>query len=174
MQAILALIHKPYFPELEFRLIGEGKLFDDVLKPVQHLDNVRVERRFLRQSEIAELHRQYGIFLCPTRMDSQGVSRDEAMSSGLVPVTNGVAAVPEFVDEYSGMLAPAEDYAALAEGIARLVEDPNLFVSLSQGAARRVRRQSSKNQIISGELRLIGEDVGDGSVQRGKAADVSA
>jgi glycosyltransferase involved in cell wall biosynthesis len=35
----------------------------------------------------------------PSRTDTQGVSRDEAMSSGLVPVTNAVAAIPEFVDD---------------------------------------------------------------------------
>lgn len=35
-------------------------------------------------------------FWFPTRMDTQGVSRDEAMCSGLVPITNKVAAVPEF------------------------------------------------------------------------------
>ena len=52
------------------------------------------------------MHKKNGIFMVPTRLDSQGVSRDEAMSSGLVPITNNVAAIPEFVDDTCGMLAP--------------------------------------------------------------------
>ncbi|MGH7182189.1 MAG: methyltransferase type 12, partial [Nitrospiraceae bacterium] len=88
VKAILALSKKPYFNDLEFRMIGDGKLFDEVLEPVRGFKNVYIERRFLTHVEIAAIHREYGIFLCPSRMDTQGVSRDEAMSSGLVPVTN--------------------------------------------------------------------------------------
>lgn len=36
--------------------------------------------------------------LIPTRADTQGVSEDEGMSCGVVPITNNIAAVPEFVD----------------------------------------------------------------------------
>jgi glycosyltransferase involved in cell wall biosynthesis len=105
--------------------------------------------------EIAELHRDYGIFLCPSRGDTQGVSRDEAMSSGLVPVTNRVGAIPEFVDASCGMLADAEDVSALAEGIERLYAAPELFLTLSEQAAARVRRQSSPDCTTAREVALI-------------------
>ena len=94
VEAILCLSQEPFFKDLEFRLVGDGRLFDEVLEPVKKFDNVHIERRFLTQGEIAVLHRQYGIFLCPSRMDTQGVSRDEAMASGLVPITNSVGAIP--------------------------------------------------------------------------------
>ena len=153
VEAILELSKRPCFDKLEFRLIGDGALFDETVEPVRGLQNVIVEKRFLLQHEIAELHKEYGIFLSPTRMDTQGVSRGEAMSSGLVPVTNAVAAVPEFVDEESGILAEAEDAHGIAEGIARLYEDPELFSKLSEGAAHRVRRQCAYGQTIARELR---------------------
>jgi glycosyltransferase involved in cell wall biosynthesis len=159
VQAILALAQKPYFKELEFLMIGDGKLFDEVLAPLRAFDNVVIERRFLSQSEIAQLHREYGLFLCPTRMDAQGVSRDEAMASGLVPVTNGVTAIPEFVDEGSGILAPGEDATAMAEGIARLVESPSLFAAMSAAAAERVRRQSAQRLVMLDELALIRDEM---------------
>jgi spore maturation protein CgeB len=107
--AILHLAKKPYFSEMQFRLIGDGKLFEETVAPLREFANVIVEKRFLTQSEISSLHRMYGVFLCPTRWDSHGVSRDEAMSSGLVPVTNAIAAIPEFLDESCGILAPPED-----------------------------------------------------------------
>lgn len=153
--AILALKDKPWFGELEFRLIGDGKLFDEVLAPVRGLENVVIERRFLSQPEIAQLQRHYGIFLCPTRWDSQGVSRDEAMASGLVPVTNAVSGVPEFVDASCAITAPAEDAAGLADGIARLVEDAERFLAMSRAAGERVRAQSASDAMVARELGLF-------------------
>lgn len=153
--AILELSTEPWFDELQFRIVGDGPLFDEVTAPVSGLRNVELVRGFLSQSEIAQLHREYGVFLVPTRMDAQGVSRDEAMASGLVPITNAVAAVPEFVDEQCGILAPAEDAHGLADGIRRLHEDPELFARLSVAAAERVRRQSAADSVIPQELELL-------------------
>lgn len=155
VEAILQLSQKPFFHELEFRLIGDGKLFEEILAPLRGFPNVIIERRFLSQGEIASLHRDYGLFLVPTRMDAQGVSRDEAMASGLIPLTNAVAAIPEFVDEECGILAPAEDATNMADGIANLVSDPELFSKLSRQAARRVKMQSAKNIIVAKELQLL-------------------
>ncbi|MDY6894729.1 MAG: glycosyltransferase family 4 protein, partial [Thermotogota bacterium] len=155
VKAILELANKPWFKEMEFRIIGDGLLFEETLAPLRKFDNVIIEKKFLTQRDIALLHKEYGIFLVPTRMDSQGVSRDEAMASGLVPVTNSVAAIPEFVDDTCGILAEAEDHKELANGIERLVKDSELFLSMSSAAAFRVRKQADEKNIIDAELSLI-------------------
>lgn len=155
VKAILELAKEPWFSELDIALYGSGPLFESILAPLDGLSNVYVEKTFFTQSEIAALHKQYGIFLTPTRMDAQGVSRDEAMSSGLVPVTNNVTAIPEFVDETCGILAPGEDYKAMAAGIARLYHDPELFLRMSENAAKRVRSQTSREYTIDKEIRII-------------------
>lgn len=155
VECILALARRKDFDKFSIRIIGDGKLFDETVGPLRGMANVSLERTFLKQSDIAMLHRQYGFFLCPSRWDSQGVSRDEAMASGLVPVTNAVAAIPEFVDERCGILAPAEDAAAMAVGIGRLVDNPEEFLAMSREAAARVRRQSAASIIIRSEVNLI-------------------
>jgi len=155
VKAILELSKMPCFEGLEFRIIGDGKLYDETLEPLRKFDNVILEKQFLTQAEIAALHAQYGVFLCPSRSDTQGVSRDEAMSSGLVPVTNAVAAIPEFVDESCGILAPSEDVNALAQGILHLYENPQRFLMMSENASKRVRKQSAANKIISKEIDII-------------------
>lgn len=155
VKCIQELAKKSYFNELEFRLIGNGELFESTLKPIQKYKNVIIEKRFLRQDEIASLHKEYGIFLTPTRMDAQGVSRDEAMASGLVPVTNAVTAIPEFTDEDCAILAPGEDYKAMADGIEAVYNDEDKFMRMSANAARRVRCQSSPEYTIDKEIRLI-------------------
>lgn len=155
VKCIQELAKKDYFSELEIRIIGNGELFDRTLKPLQKYENIIIEKRFLRQDEIAAMHRQYGVFLTPTRMDAQGVSRDEAMSSGLVPVTNAVAAIPEFTDTDCAILAPGEDYKAMAEGIDSLYHDEEKFMKMSANAAKRVRNQSSSQYTIDKEIELI-------------------
>ena len=155
VNAILDLADEPYFRQLEFRLVGDGRLFDETVEPLRDLPNVLLEKRFLSQAEIAELHKDYGVFLAPSRIDSQGVSRDEAMASGLVPVTNRVSAVPEFVDATCAMLAEPEDWRGIANAIRRLHADPDLFLLLSGAAAARVRAQSGAEQTLDRELALM-------------------
>ena len=155
VEAILALATRPWFGELDFHLVGDGPLFDETVAPLRKLRNVSIDRRFARQDEIAELHRTHGVFLCPTRWDSQGVSRDEAMASGLVPVTTRIAAVPEFVDEECGFLAPPDDALALAAAIETLYLDPARFQRMSARAAARVRADRASAHTTMRELALI-------------------
>ena len=155
VKAILALSKRKEFSDMKFYIAGSGDLFKETTAPLRRIKNVTFENRFLTHTEIAAAHKAYGICLIPTRWDSHGVSRDEAMSSGLVPVTTSVAAIPEFVDEACGILAPAEDWQALADGILKMYNDPSLFLELSRNAAARVRRQASANIVIDKELALI-------------------
>ena len=138
-----------------FTIIGDGPLFDETVAPIAGLDGVRIERRFLTQVEIAAEHRRHGIFLVPTRLDTQGVSRDEAMSSGLVPVTNAIPAVQEFVDDSCAALAAPDDEDGLAEALIAMLDDPQLFLSRSAAAAQRVKRQSGHERVIAQELDLL-------------------
>ena len=159
VKAILELSKESFFDQLEFRVIGDGVLFDETVEPLLNFENVVVEKRFLTHQQIASLHKEYGIFLCPTRWDSQGVSRDEAMASGLVPVTTAVAAIPEFADEQCAGLVPAEDHVALAREVARLVNDEHLFLMKSRNAQQRVRVQSASPLITAQEVGLFSRSV---------------
>ena len=157
VSAIARLSGSAAFDRLNFTIIGDGPLFDETLAPLPKVANVRVERRFLTQAQIAEQHGGYGIFLVPTRLDTQGVSRDEAMASGLVPVTNRVSAVPEFVDESCAGLAAPDDAEGLAAAIQEMIDSPELFLARSVAAAERVRRQSGHQHIIPTELALLAD-----------------
>lgn len=155
VKAVLELSKKSWFKDLEFKFIGDGILFEETLEPLRKFDNVSIEQRFLTRQEITNLHKNYGIFLVPSRMDTQGVSRDEAMSSGLVPITNNIAAIPEFVDSNCGILVEGEDHFGLAQGIEKLYHNPKLFTTLSNNAASRVRSQSSVELTTDKEIEFI-------------------
>lgn len=156
VEAILLLAADSRFSEMEFRLVGDGPLFDELTKPLKEFANVILDKRFLTQDEISEMHREYGVFLCPSRMDTQGVSRDEAMASGLVPVTTSVAAIPEFADDGCAELVSPESPAELAAALLRIVESSRNFKRKSRAAADRVRRQSDASLVIPQELAVLG------------------
>lgn len=155
VKAILELSTRSCFSELEFCLVGDGVLFDDITRPLKQFENVTLKRAFLTHSEIADYHKQYGIFLTPSRMDTQGVSRDEAMSSGLVPITTKVGAIPEFVDNECGRVVAPEDYVGLADAIEELYNNPESFMALSEAAAARVHQQSGYSVTVGKELALF-------------------
>jgi len=158
--AVLAILFiKEHYPEIfkttEYTICGAGVLFDHIVEPIRDFDNVTLMNRYLTHEEIKELHERNGLFLVPSRCDTQGVSRDEAMSSGLVPITSDAEAITEFVDGNCAVIAPHNDYVELAEGIVRIVKDPELFQRMSMNAAAKVRSLSSAIHTVYKELDLI-------------------
>lgn len=153
--AIRELSKYPEFADMEFLIAGQGLLWEGLTASLRKYKNVKLLNSFFSHKEIAEKLKKYGIFLAPTRWDSQGVSRDEAMSCGCVPVTNAAAAIPEFVDDDCGMLCPTEDGVAIADAILKLYREPELFMKLSRNAAARIRRQSAPEIVITKELELF-------------------
>lgn len=154
-KAILELSTHKVFDELEFDIYGDGEYFERDNAPLRKYKNVHLNKTFLKQEDIFELHKTHGVFIATTRWDSHGVSRDEAMSSGLVPITNSVSAIPEFVDDDCGILIPEEDYLGVAKGIEKIYNEPEYFLKLSKNAAARVRRQTAKEFTIDKEIKLI-------------------
>ncbi len=145
---------RPEFPKLYFTIMGEGQLFEPLLAPLRGLPNVDIRRGFIPMVEIPKLHQDHGVFLCPTREDSHGVSMCEAMSSGLVPVTSDSSAIPEFVDHReSGILT--RNVNEIVEALERLSSDPVWFQKISEGAARQVRAKCAKAGVIDQELAVI-------------------
>lgn len=155
VDTILRLSEKKFFKELSFHVQGFGKKFKEMTAPLRKFDNVKVVEGILKREEIAKLHKQHGIALIPTRFDTQGVSVGEAMSSGLVPVTNKVAAIPEFVPENCAMLASDNSVKELAEGIERLYYNPDEFLEKSFNAAQHIRKICSFENTIGKEIELI-------------------
>lgn len=154
-RVIEELSKRECFSKLEFLVIGDGVLFEDITNPLRKYDNVTIKQTFLHQDEIAELYKEYGIVLIPGRGDTQGVSRDEAMIAGLVPMASRVMAVPEFVNESCGYLADEEEHIALADGIEELFYNQEKFLQMSIAAHERVVRTCSFDKTIAEEIRYI-------------------
>ena len=142
----------PGFDELRFTIVGFGSLWKPLTRKIPYA-NVTLINRVLDHDAIRELHREHGVFLCPTRQDAQGVSMCEAMSSGLVPVTSDNTAIPEFLTPDQGYLCKSA--AEIAAAIVDLADRPGRFSTMSASAARYVRTKAGYEATIAREVDLI-------------------
>ena len=154
MAAILKLSKKPFFNILEFHIYGKGMWWEKETNKIKHFSNVFLNNNFLNHLQIQALHKDFGIFLCPTRMDAQGVSMCEAMSSGLVPVTSLSTAIPEFVkDGQSGFLT--KNSKEIAEKIELLYNNPELFLKMSENASQGIAKQAAIEKVVKEEIAVV-------------------
>lgn len=156
IDVIKRLSQSPQWEHAKVTIVGDGQHFKDFFTQLGGFNNVTIRQGYVVQEELARLHRGHGIFLVPSRLDTQGVSRDEAMSSGLVVATNLVTAIPEFVDADTGIVAEAERSDQLAEGILRIWEDPELFTRLSRAGSERAQANCGPHATVKREMSLLG------------------
>jgi glycosyltransferase involved in cell wall biosynthesis len=85
--------------------------------------------------EIARHYAEHDIYVQSPNIDNMPTSILEAFASGLPVVATNVGGVPAILaDEVHGLLAPAEDHAALAAHILRLIDDPQMAKRLTRAA----------------------------------------
>lgn len=154
IKGIIELSKSKIFPELEFAIYGYGIHFELLTSKIRPLMNVKIYNKFLTHYEISNLHKEFGIFLCPTRIDAQGVSMCEAMQSGLVPITSNSTAIPEFVtNNVDGFLT--NNSSEIADKIIYLFANPDKFLQMSNFASQNILQKSGSNKVIKSELDFI-------------------
>ena len=84
---------------------------------------------------------QHDIFLNTTNADNTPVSVLEAMASGLCIVSTNVGGIPYLLDsEGEALLTPADDPAAMAATVRRILSEPPLAERLSHHARQKAER----------------------------------
>lgn len=120
--------------ELEQRAIEEQAVELGVAERVRFRGAVPLDR-------LLPLYRNYDVFVLPT-LPGEGIPRVllEAMSNGLPVVTTRVAGIPSLIsDEANGLLLEEPSAAALADAIARVIEDGVLRRNLIAAGYRTAR-----------------------------------
>jgi glycosyltransferase involved in cell wall biosynthesis len=89
---------------------------------------------------LVELYAEAQVAVVPSLYEGFSLPAAEAMASGVPLVTTTGGALPEVVgtDGVSGLLVPPGDPGALAQAIARIMDDPELGARLAAGGRRRV------------------------------------
>ena len=120
------------------------------------LDRVICPGQVLKD-EIPHWLHQGDIFLNTTRVDNTPVSVLEAMACGLCIISTNVGGIPYMLeDEYDALLVPADDHAAMAKAVQRLLTEDGLAERLSGNARRKVEQFDWSNILPRWERLLTG------------------
>ena len=141
--------YKDIIKNASITFYGQGRYFNKVKsKDKEH--HIHFIQEFVQHEKMPELFSQYKYFLCPTRMDAQGVSMCEAMMSGMIPITLKNTAIPEFV--------PAEilnkNYKQMGKLIIKLGQDNKYYNHIRQKCKNFIKAKCSYDNTISKEIKL--------------------
>jgi len=93
----------------------------------------------LDREQMAELYRNVDVAINPSLVDNMPNSLLEALASGVPIVSTDVGGVPHMVcDGVTALLVPPREPEALADGVLRLLEDPELRAQLRSAGLRDV------------------------------------
>ncbi len=152
---ILSFSNSKIFKKFNFTIYGQGILFDDYTKDLVNFDNVSIIKKNLNYDEIKQLHDQNGIFLYPKRGDSQGVSRCEAMASGLVSVASNIEAISEFSPaDTTYLVNTVEDFI---KAFKQIDKNPKEFLKKSSIGSNYIGNICSYKNTIQKEIDLLSE-----------------
>jgi glycosyltransferase involved in cell wall biosynthesis len=105
--------------------------------------------------DVPALMHAIDVFAMPSIWEGFGLVLLEAMAAGRPVVASRVATIPEVVvDGETGVLVPAGDRVALAEGLAALAHDSELARRYGEAGRERLRRQFSIEKMV-GDTELL-------------------
>lgn len=94
----------------------------------------------LESADLNAAYQQADIFVLPSFHEGYGMVLAEALARGLPIVSTTAGAIPDTVPAAAGLLVPPGDETALAEALARVIDEPDLRERLAAGA--RAARQT--------------------------------
>ncbi|NLD73887.1 MAG: glycosyltransferase family 4 protein [Chloroflexi bacterium] len=122
---------------------GRGWYYDEIDAVAERLglrDRVLFPG-YVPDDELALWYSVADLFVYPSRYEGFGLPPLEAMACGTPVVTSDASSLPEVVGD-AGLTVPAEDAAALAEAMERLLEDAELRAALRERGLARARAYS--------------------------------
>src|SRR5204862_217255 len=129
-------------PELSLVLHGpNGWLGDEVGEGLQHRGlhgRTIVSEGSLPRNELAALYTRASVFVYPSLFEGFGMPVLAAMACSTPVVTSNISALPETAGDAALLVDPLDDLA-LAEAMARILEDPDLAEDLSARGLKRAK-----------------------------------
>lgn len=139
LEALEQLRSRPDVPPLELVIGGRGRAEQELRLIVERraLGSVVRFAGLLSGQEKLDAFRRADVFVLPSHTEGLPNAMIEAMAAGLAVVVTPVGSIPDvIVDGENGVLVPAKDAAALAEGLARVVCSPELRTRIGREAHR--------------------------------------
>jgi len=163
VEAVALLVKKGY--DIDLTLSGDSETYesyrkyrDEIAERARTLgisDHVHFPGRLEDAAYLKILHTS-DIFVFPHVRQSWGLVPFEAMATGLpIVASNETGASEVLIDNGTALIVKAEDSQAIADAIARLINDPTLYTKLSKNGATWVRQELTWGHYAEALLDLI-------------------
>lgn len=141
------------YPKTTFVIVGREKAEGTVQALKARVAELGIQDQMVfagfRQDAIRCIN-TFDIFVLSSLYEGLPIALLEAMALGVPPVATAVGGIPEVIDEGTdGFLVSPRDPSALAEGIGRLLADPELRRTFSDRAAKKVRERFSIQKMVA-------------------------
>jgi glycosyltransferase involved in cell wall biosynthesis len=130
--------------DVDLLIAGEGPERDSLRRLADDLglaDRVHLLGNVMGESKVS-LYRSAAVFVCPSRREPFANVILEAFASGLPVVATDVGGNRELLGDGAGILCRPDDPASLAEGVGRVLREPDLAEGLRRGAAETAARHA--------------------------------
>lgn len=129
----------PHYPNLEFRIAGEGELRPQLERVIA---NYRLQQRFRLLGRVTDIPAFLGgIDLAVLCSRSEGCSNAllEYMAAGRAIAATAVGGTRQLIEDgVHGLLVPPNDAGQIAAAVGRLLDEPLLAADLAAAARKRV------------------------------------
>ncbi|MSO64391.1 MAG: glycosyltransferase [Alphaproteobacteria bacterium] len=148
-------------PDCHLWLAGTGPMEATLRRLAAELKVIDRVRFLGWQRDMAALYGAADVFVCPSRQEPLGNVIVEAWSARL-PVVAAAAAGPlELIDDgRSGFLVPIDDAGALATGIRKMLDHPDLRRKIARGGRAGYEKSFTEEKVVGHYLKFFDQITG--------------
>jgi starch synthase len=127
VKAIDALENK-----VEFSFVGTGSALELMQEKLPHASYLGT----MPHSQVLETMRENDVLIFPSLFEGFGMVITEAMSQGMVVIATDHTALPDIVDECTGILVPIRDSSAIEDALNDLINNPGKVEKIGKASMR--------------------------------------
>jgi glycosyltransferase involved in cell wall biosynthesis len=145
-------------PQARLIVVGDGELRGALEAQVGELDLGHAVTFTGFRTDVPQWLDLFDLFVMSSHLEGLCTSVLDALAMRTPVVVTHAGGLPEIVEhETHGLVVPAKDPPALAEGIVRLLRDRQLARRLAEAGRRRVEAKFSADSMVDGTLRVYHE-----------------
>ncbi|MGA2774505.1 MAG: glycosyltransferase family 4 protein [Candidatus Omnitrophota bacterium] len=138
------------FPSAKLLVVGEGKMYNILLRLVEEL-NIEKHVEFIMRTEDTRIElAAMDVFVMPSLKEGLGLALMEAMTSAKAVVGTDVGGIKSLIkDKVNGLLVKPADPEGLAGAISELLSNPTQAETYAQAAARFIAENFPLDKMVN-------------------------
>lgn len=145
-------------PKVTCVIVGREKVEGTTEQLLERARALGVEKNVIFtgfRTDARDIARTFDVFVLSSLFEGLPIALLESMSLGTPAVVTAVGGVPEAItDGVEGFLVEPKDPGAIADGIVRLVQNPDLRTQFGESAREKVERQFGMGRMVGAVERI--------------------